>query len=140
MNRHLDIEREVFIAASPEAVFRFLVEPAFMARWFGIRHALDPQPGGAFRVEVSAGLFASGTYVEVKPHSRVVFTWGWEGRDDLPPGRSTVAIDLVRKPGGTLLRLQHRGLPPETPSPFGPEDHGERWSHYLAQLAAQWPR
>ena len=35
MNGMLNIEREIFIAASPETVFRFFVEPALMARWFG---------------------------------------------------------------------------------------------------------
>ena len=64
MNGVPDIEREIFIAASPEAVFRFFVEPAFMARWFGQQHTLDPRPGGIFRVEVSAGNFARGTYTK----------------------------------------------------------------------------
>ena len=96
-----DIEREIFIAASPEAVFRFFVEPAFMARWFGQQHTLDPRPGGIFRVEVSAGNFARGTYTEVIPHRRIAFTWGWEGRADLPPGRSLVEIELVPEEGGT---------------------------------------
>ena len=44
MNRVVDIEREIFIAASPETVFGFFVEPALMARWFGQRHTLDPRP------------------------------------------------------------------------------------------------
>ena len=45
MNGVLNIEREIFIAASPETVFRYFVEPAFMARWFGEQHTLDPRPG-----------------------------------------------------------------------------------------------
>ena len=97
MNGVINIEREIFIAASPEKVFRFFVEPAFMARWFGKQHTLDPRPGGIFRVQVSAGNFAHGTYTEVIPHRRIAFTWGWEGRDDLPPGRSLVEIELVPK-------------------------------------------
>ena len=35
MNGMANIEREIFIAAPPETVFRFFVEPALMARWFG---------------------------------------------------------------------------------------------------------
>jgi uncharacterized protein YndB with AHSA1/START domain len=95
MNGMLNIEREIFIAASPETVFRFFVEPALMARWFGQQHTLDPRPGGIFRVEVTAGKIARGTYTEITPHRRVAFTWGWEGRDDLPPGRSLVEIEFV---------------------------------------------
>jgi uncharacterized protein YndB with AHSA1/START domain len=131
------IEREVFIAASPETVFRFFVEPGFMAQWFGERHTLDPRPGGIFRVEVGRGAVACGTYTEVVPHRRVSFTWGWEGRDDLPPAASLVAIELVPREGGTLVRLRHSGLPTAVEAPFAPEEHGQRWAHYLARLERQ---
>jgi len=80
------IEREIFIALPPEEIFRYLVEPTLMARWIGLSHDLDPQPGGRFRVEVSSGNIASGRYVEVVPPKRVALTWGWESEDaDLSP-------------------------------------------------------
>jgi uncharacterized protein YndB with AHSA1/START domain len=134
MKGMLIIEREIFIAAPPETVFRFFVEPAFMVRWFGRQHTLDPRPGGIFRVEVNAGKFACGIYREVTPHRRIAFTWGWEGRDDLPPGRSLVEIELVPKGSGTLLRLRHSGLPTIAEAPFTPDEHRRRWSRYLARL------
>jgi len=130
------IEREMFIAASPETVFRFLVEPALMMRWMGLSHTLDPRPGGVFRVEVSEGNVARGVYTEVVPPRRVVFTWGWEPTSvqgalvAVPPGSSVVEIDLESKDSGTLLHLRHRRLP-TTISKI----HGERWSHYLTRLA-----
>jgi uncharacterized protein YndB with AHSA1/START domain len=130
------IEREIFIAAAPETVFRFLVEPALMARWIGLSHTLEPQPGGLFRVEVSHGHVARGVYTDVVPPRRVAFTWGWEGQDVLPPGASLVEIDLEPRDGGTLLRLRHSGLPEAALPPFSPARHGERWSAYLARLAA----
>ena len=137
MNGVVNIEREIFIAASPETVFKYFVERAFMARWFGKQHTLDPRPGGIFRVEVSAGNFVRGTFTEVRPHRRIAFTWGWEGRDDLPPGRSLVEIELVPKDGGTLLRLRHSGLPIMAETPFTPEEHRKRWTKYLARLGKQ---
>ena len=137
MNRVINVEIEIFIAASPETVFGFFVEPALMARWFGRQHTLDPRPGGIFRVEVSAGKFAHGTYTQVIPHRRVAFTWGWEGRDDLPPGNSLVEIELVPREGGTLLRLRHSGLSETAEAPFTPEDHRKRWEKYLARLQQQ---
>ena len=137
MNRVVNIEREIFIAASPETVFRFFVEPALMARWFGEQHTLDPRPEGIFRVDVSAGNVAHGTYTEVIPPRRIAFTWGWEGRTDLPPGRSLVEIELVPKEGGTLLRLRHSGLPKAAEAPFTPEDHAKRWANYLVRLKQQ---
>jgi uncharacterized protein YndB with AHSA1/START domain len=127
------IEKAIFIGAAPEVVFRYLVEPALMARWIGLSHELEPQPGGRFRVEVSSGNIARGYYTEVEPPRRVAFTWGWESHDAslaaLPAGASLVEIDLEPKDGGTLLRLRHSRLPADLV-----ERHGERWSFYLARL------
>ena len=137
MNGVLNIEREIFIAASPETVFRYFVERAFMARWFGEQHTLDPRTGGIFCVEVSASDFVRGTFTEVTLHRRIAFTSGWEGRDDLPPGRSLVEIELVPKDGGTLLPLRHSGLSTTAETPFTPEEHRKRWTKYLARLGKQ---
>lgn len=127
------IERQIFIAAAPETVFDFLVDPKLMSQWFGIRHTLEPQSGGCFYVEVSPGNIARGSYTEVTPPHRIAFTWGWETSDPnlalTPPGGSLVEIELERMDGGTLLRLRHSGLPDVT-IPI----HGERWSFYLARL------
>jgi uncharacterized protein YndB with AHSA1/START domain len=128
------IKREIFIAASPETVFGFLTDPALMAQWFGIRHEMDPKPGGIFHVEVSAGNVAVGVFTEVKPSRRIAFTWGWESADaalaSLKPGGSLVEIDLEPREGGALVRLRHSGLPEGLE-----EIHGERWSRYIARLA-----
>jgi uncharacterized protein YndB with AHSA1/START domain len=130
------IEREIFIGAPPEAVFRYLVEPNLMMRWIGLSHEIEPQPGGRFRVEVSKGNIALGVYTEVAPPRRIVFTWGWESQDGslaaLPPGASLVEIDLEPKEGGTFLRLRHSRLPADLAA-----RHGERWSIYLAKLQAR---
>jgi uncharacterized protein YndB with AHSA1/START domain len=133
------IEREIFIAATPKTIFAFLVDPALMAQWIGDSHFLEPRVGGVLRIGFSRGDVASGQYKEVVPNRRVVFTWGWEsvlaGQNSnltiLPPGASLVEIDLEPKEGGTLLHLRHSHVPPEIA-----QRHGERWSHYLAQLEA----
>jgi uncharacterized protein YndB with AHSA1/START domain len=128
------IEREIVIGAPPETVFAFFVDAALMARWFGVSHTLDPRPGGLFRVEVSAGNVACGTYTVVDRPHRVAFTWGWEGQATLPPGTSLVEILLEPRHPGTLLRLVHSGLSPDAASLFSPEQHGERWTHFLHRL------
>jgi len=45
------IERELHIAARPETVFRFFVDPERMVRWMGRTAELDPTPGGRFRID-----------------------------------------------------------------------------------------
>lgn len=130
------IQREVFIEASPETVFEFLIDPSLMAQWIGLSHTLEPWSGGTFRVEVSRGYMARGVYREVVRPRRVVLTWGWEEAADetlrdLRPGASLVEIDLEPRDGGTLVRLRHVGL---TKAVSG--RHNERWRHYLVRLAA----
>jgi uncharacterized protein YndB with AHSA1/START domain len=69
--------------------------------------------------------------VEVVENERVVFTWGWERGPLVPPGSTTVAIDLVPDGEGTLIRLTHSDLPPDEI-----EIHRYGWEHYVTRLAA----
>lgn len=88
------ITREIRVAARPETVFAFLTDPAKMVRWMGGRVELDPRSGGVYRVEINTRDIARGEYVEVVPHRRVVFTWGWEGGGPVRAGSTTVEITL----------------------------------------------
>jgi len=72
----LEIERR--IAARPETVFSFFVDPERYRKWQGIEAELDPRPGGEYRVGVIPGHVASGEFVEVDPPRRLVWKWGWE--------------------------------------------------------------
>src|SRR5262245_59056692 len=81
------IEREIHMSAKPETVFAFFVEPAKMIQWKGIKATMDARPGGIYRVEINARDVVSGSFVEIEPFRRIVFTWGWEGAGSpLPPG------------------------------------------------------
>ena len=125
-----DFHTELRIEASPDIVFAHFTDPARMARWMGIDHKLDPVPGGQFRVDINGRDIALGEFVEVDRPRRVVFTWGWQESTDVPPGFTTVEVDLVPDGEGTLLRFTHRGLPP------GQADgHAVGWAHYLPRLA-----
>jgi uncharacterized protein YndB with AHSA1/START domain len=130
------IVREVRIEASPETVFPFFTDPEKMVRWKGVEAELRPEPGGAYRVDVDGGRHVvRGEYVEVDPPRRVVFTWGWESEETLvPPGTSTVEVELVPEGDATLVRLVHRDLPSGAQGP-----HSEGWDHYLQRLAVAAP-
>lgn len=124
------IERVITIDAPPETVFRLLTDPVQYVRWKGKLAELEPRPGGKYRVEFpSIKDIAAGKYVEVIPNRRVVFTWGWEGNDVVPPGSSTVEIDLTPVGTGTRLRLVHRGLPQDAIA-----SHTEGWDYFLPRL------
>ncbi len=122
---------ERHIDAPPETVFAFLVDPERVVRWMGIRAELDPRPGGTLAIDVTGQARARGTFVEVVPPTRIVFTFGWEGDQALPPGSSTVEITLTPDPTGTSVRLVHHGI---TTAEMRAQ-HGHGWNQYLARLA-----
>jgi uncharacterized protein YndB with AHSA1/START domain len=70
--------RELRIAARPETIFEFFVDPQKIVRWKGRLASLDPRPGGGFLVDFNGDDIAAGEYVEIDPPNRVVFTWGWK--------------------------------------------------------------
>ena len=128
--------RELAIAAAPETVWEFLVDPVKLARWKGFpATAFDPTPGGRYRIEIVPGHVASGEFVELERPRRLVYTWGWEpdgdGPNVVPPGSSTVEIELVADGEGTLLRFTHRDLP----SRDSADRHALGWDHYLDRLS-----
>jgi uncharacterized protein YndB with AHSA1/START domain len=98
----------------------------------GVGARLDARPGGAFRIDVDGEHFAAGEYVEVHPPHRLVLTWGWEGQDSIPPGSTSVEIELVADGAGTLLRLRHTGLPDREQRTA----HLGGWNQYLERLSA----
>ena len=126
------VERELTIAAEPETVWRLLAEPAEQSTWGGTPLDFDARPGGPFRVEVIPGHVASGEFVEVDAPRRLVYTWGWEGGGNpVPPGSSTVAIDLEPAGDGTMLTFVHSGLPSDEAA----ASHSHGWDNYLGRLA-----
>ena len=80
--------------------------------------------------------FVSGRFVEVNAPRRLVFTWGWEGGDDapypVPPGASTVELELEPDGDGTRLRLTHRIRGVD----LGPLVE-QGWTHYLDRLVTR---
>lgn len=123
-------ERTLAIDASPETVWEFLVDPEKLMRWKGINADLETQPGGIFRCEVIPGHIARGEYVEIDKPNKLVFTWGWDGSEDVPPGSSTIEIELASAGEGTSLRFVHKDLP----NAEAIASHAHGWDHYLPRL------
>ncbi len=125
------VEYEVRIAARPETVFGYFTDPAKMPLWMGIQATLDPRPGGVCRLEFAGGLVVLGQFVEVDPHRRIIFTWGWEEEAlQVPPQSTEVEVSFTPDGGSTLVRLAHRNLPPHALT-----FHRAGWDHYLGRLA-----
>ena len=121
---------QVTIAAPVELVWAHLTTAEGLVRWVGPEATADPTPGGMLRWVHPNGATVVGRFVELVPHRRVVFTYGWEdGHLGVAPGSTTVEIDLVEEAGATTLRLVHHGLPPKTVP-----DHQQGWAYFLGIL------
>jgi uncharacterized protein YndB with AHSA1/START domain len=126
-----DIVVERRVSAPPEKVFAFFTDAGRWMAWQGTEAEIELVPGGLWRVNVTGDGFASGRVLEVVENERIVFTWGWEQGPPVPPGSTTVMIELVPEGNGTLIRLTHSGLPSDQI-----EIHRQGWEHYVPRLAA----
>jgi uncharacterized protein YndB with AHSA1/START domain len=127
------IEVSVYIAASPETVFPYFVDPERYVRWMGAGAVLDPVPGGTYRVDMRDGVRAMGTFVEVDPPRRIVFTWGWTHDHPVAPGSTRVVITLEEEGSGTRVVLRHHGIADDEQRAH----HRKGWELYLDRLGVR---
>jgi uncharacterized protein YndB with AHSA1/START domain len=124
--------KELFIDAAPERVYELLTDSGLLAEWMAPEAAVDARVGGQIRWTHLNGDSVEGHFVQLVPARRVVFTYGWDREDvEIPPGSTTVEIDLRPSGSGTELRLVHRGLS----APMA-DAHAGGWANYLGRLAA----
>jgi len=122
------------IAASPATVFSFFSDIERWTSWQGVEGEIDARPGGVLEIRMPGGQVASGRFIEVVPEQKLVFSWGWQGEaPPVPPGSTTVVIELEPCEGGTLLRLTHSALAP----PPVAEHHRAGWERYLTRLGTR---
>jgi uncharacterized protein YndB with AHSA1/START domain len=124
------LEVTVHIAATPDTVFPYFIDPDRYVQWMGDHAVLNAVPGGVFRVRMRDGVEAAGEFVEVDPPRRVVFTWGWTHGVAVAPGSTRVVVTLEAENGGTRVVLRHYGLPNDELRAH----HRKGWEMYLDRL------
>lgn len=129
----------VSIAAPPEAVFRALIEPEAIQKWFGTERAtVEPRVGGRYdlnwRYQVDGKDVHGGptTILELVPNRKLVLNWpDWRG-DTSVTGQS-ISFSLVPEGKGTRLTFVHTGFGRTTDIgdyPFG-------WAGFLSGLTGE---
>lgn len=131
--------------APREAVFAAWTDPAQFTRWMGPGDmraevtALDARVGGAYRVVMhgipgGGHLAVRGTYREVEPPSRLVFTWAWEeDAATRKTGHETLVTLTLRALGArTELTLRHERFDSETSR----DSHNKGWAGVFPKLEA----
>ena len=96
--------RQARASGSREQVYRTWTEPDLFKRWFtppgnaSVTADLDVRPGGEYRITlertelVPGRSYIVGSYLEVEPPERLVFTFGWE---EPPPVEGLEALSTL---------------------------------------------
>ena len=129
------------IKAAPERIFNAWLDPAMMTRFIYPRPDMhitqaqaDARVGGRFRVVMVGDREYphEGTYKEITPYSRLIFTWEapWSSPD------STVTITLTPDGAATRVDLTHIRFH----SVESRDSHALGWTGMLSNLAARLER
>jgi uncharacterized protein YndB with AHSA1/START domain len=138
------IEREIFIAASPEVVFDVVSTAEHLAEWWPDEARFDSTPGSegsiAFGDPDAGGVVQAFSVVEVESPRKFSFRWTHTAGDVAAEGNSLlVTFELAPSGDGTLLTMTETGF-----REMGWEaavleaqyqDHIVGWDHFLPRLA-----
>jgi len=124
------LDRAVTIQAPLETVFRFFTDDARWAAWWGAGSTIEARPGGRVYIRHPGGVEVSGEVLEIRPPSRIVFSYGYVAGHPIPPGGSRVSIQL--EPDGTATRLH---LTHEFADIQPRDEHVQGWRYQLSLFA-----
>jgi len=124
---------------APEKVWRAWTDAQAVKKWWGPGPGepvavaeLDVRVGGRFRIVFGGPQGTAhevqGTYQEVVPNRKLVFTWTWP--NSTPERESVVTIVFRAADGGTELDFRHEQLFDEKVR----DDHKRGWTGSLDKL------
>lgn len=126
--------------APREKVFRAWTDPAELKKWFGPEGYATPivevdlRVGGQYRLgmmKLPGGdvLYVVGTYREVRPPEKLVYTWRWEAAPEAE--ETVVSVEFRDRGGSTEVFLTHELFATEKAR----DDHEKGWSSSLVRLS-----
>jgi uncharacterized protein YndB with AHSA1/START domain len=126
-------------AAPASKVYQAWTQKDGISQWFApgkdfktIIHELDVRPGGRYRVEMQSpdgkNHIVAGTYREVQPPDRLVFSWSWETEPQ--HGETEVTLEFASAQKGTELTLTQRFFPTRSAR----DEHNKGWDGCLNRL------
>jgi uncharacterized protein YndB with AHSA1/START domain len=136
---------EIHIAAPPERVFKALIDPKQVLKWWTSDDcqiedfAMDPRSGGHWRYDTKQTKMSvnginkfhcEGEVLEYDPPRVLAYTWiaNWH---EHPAQRTVVRWELAASKGGTLLRVTHSGL---ATLPVSRKDYSGGWPGVVEQI------
>jgi uncharacterized protein YndB with AHSA1/START domain len=116
------IEKELFIRASPERVFRALTEKAELESWFLKTAEIDLHPGGTLLFDWGSNVLNTGKIRILQPPHLLSYTW-----EALEPVPTTITFELTGQNHGTHLHLLHSNI-----------GTGKDWDYYYNSRSNGW--
>ncbi len=137
----MKVELSETYAYPRDLVFTAFAEAGAIERWLGpsdafttIVHELEVSPGGRYRIEFvdpdGNHSMLVGTYREVTPPERLVFTWRWEDNPEFPDEETLVRVEFLDQNDTTQVVLVHEGLS----TPHARERHTAGWGGAFERL------
>jgi uncharacterized protein YndB with AHSA1/START domain len=131
------------LRAAPDQVFAAFAKEELLSQWLSPSPEIaltvlefDFRVGGAYRfaydVPGKKTVIVVGSYQEIEPPSRIVFSWIIEPPDEHAGIDSEVTITITPDGDGTELLIRHEKLM----QPDAAERHSEGWRGAVNQLAA----
>ena len=93
----------------PETVWEYLTKPELIEQWLGKTDS-RPTAGHKFRFISPYGNHSYCEVLEVKPFTKLSYSWQKNSAKDNKPFNSKVMWTLVPKGNGTELQLVHTGF------------------------------
>jgi uncharacterized protein YndB with AHSA1/START domain len=128
--------------APPERVFNAFLDADAFAKWLPPNgytahvYHWEGRVGGTYRMSFSSldkkdTHAFNGKFLEIKPHTRIVYTDAFETEDPRMKGEMKVTVTFRQVPGGTELSIVHDGIPSLVPA----DDAKKGWTQSLENLA-----
>jgi uncharacterized protein YndB with AHSA1/START domain len=124
--------------ATPDEIWSALTEPERLGRWLADVAELELRVGGRFLLRWTDGdgtQETDGTILALEPGRLLELNWTYPGEPD-----SVARFELEPDGDGTILVLDHRGLPPAAIAGYGAgwHSHLDSLEAHLAGDEADW--
>ena len=124
MSTHLETAQDLIVSrtinAPRDKVFAAWTEPEAIKAWFGPEGCdttdaeIDARVGGRYLFTMNEGehhgLRVSGTFEEVSPPDRLIFTWKWLTGPGEDLEETRVTVECLAAGDATEVRIKHEGL------------------------------
>jgi uncharacterized protein YndB with AHSA1/START domain len=110
---------ERLINASQQTLFEMWTDAEKISSWLASSAEIEPREGGKVMLEMGrkvdhpdAPFINNAHFRAFEPYSHLELTWGFEAESvGLPVESSLVSVDFIPQGEGTIVRVEHSGLP-----------------------------